>query len=121
MESEVDRRDGRATPSAVREALDETVRKLAVSSDELWQRVAAASSSLGRLSRTDFARGDDRRLLDSIRLRVMRLDLASHGALGMSVPGAEASDELLETIAEDILTLRSRTLMRALLDPTSAP
>ena len=121
MEHEVHRRDGRATPAAVREVLDDAVRQLAVSSDELWERLASASSTLGRLSRDDFPAGADRQLLDSVRLRMMRLDLAAYDALDLSSsPVIEASDGALEAIAEDVLRLRNRALLRAFVEPPVA-
>jgi hypothetical protein len=121
MEYELHGRDGRPTPTGVREVLDAAVRRLAVSSDELWERIAAASLIVGRLSREDFPAGADRRLLDGLRLRVMRLDLANHRPQDLSVPAVDASDAALEAIAEEILTLRERALTRALVDETVAP
>lgn len=120
MEYEVHRPDGRATPAAVREMLDHAVRRLAVSSDELWERVAAASTTLGRLSREDLPSSTDRRLLDSVRMRVMRLDLANHGALDLEGPAVHATDGALEAIAQDILRLRDRAVLRAFADPPVA-
>jgi hypothetical protein len=120
MEYEVHRRDGRATPTAVRELLDEAVRRMAVSADELWERLAAASMTLGRLSRDDLPTASDRRLLDSIRLRVMQLDLAHHDVLDFSGPAVKSSDGALEAIAEDILRLRDRAVLRAFTDPPVA-
>jgi len=120
MEYEVHSRDGNATPTAVREVLDDAVRQLAVSSDELWQRLASASLTLGRLSREDFDAEADRRLLDNVRTRVMRLDLAAHDAVALSGPSVDASDSALEAIAQDILTLRDRAHLRAFADPSGA-
>ncbi len=120
MEYEVHHGEGRATPAAVRDLLDSAVRRLAVSSDELWERLAAASLTLGRLSRDDLPSSADRRLLDSVRLRVMRLDLAHHNALDLSGPPVHISDGALEAIAEDILRLRDRAVLRAFADPPVA-
>ena len=117
MDYELHRRDGRVTPAAVRELLDDAVRRLAVSPDELSERLAQASTTLGRLSRDDLPAGADRRLLDSVRLRVMRLDLAHHDVLDPSGPPVQISDGALEAIAEDILRLRDRAVLRAFADP----
>jgi hypothetical protein len=119
MEYEAHEKPGRATATALREVLDEAVRRLAVSSDELWERVAASSLILGRLSRADFPAAD-RKLLDQVRLQVMRLDLAGHTAYELGDAEVEVSDEALEAIAADILALRDRALMRALVDPPVA-
>jgi len=120
MEYEVHRRDGRATPAALREVLDDAVRQLAVSSDELWERLAGANSTLGRLSREDFPAGADRQLLDSIRSRMMRLDLAAYDALEVSDQVIEVSNGALEAIAEDVVRLRNRALLRAFVEPPVA-
>ncbi len=119
MEYEARGRDGRATPTAIYEVLDEAVRRLAVSSDELWERLAAASLVLGRISRHDFPL-TDRKLLDHVRLRVMRLDLAGHGRHPLGGAQVEVSDDALEAIAADIVALRDRANMRSLLDPPVA-
>ncbi len=116
IDDPVDRTYGRATPAGVREILDDAVRRLAVGSDQLWERLGAASLALGRLSKHDMPSGGDRRLLDYIRLRVRTLDLAEHSPYELEGPGFDVSDAELEAIAADIVALRDHAVLRAILE-----
>lgn len=105
----------RGSSTQVQEVLDDAVRRLAVSADDLWERLVTANLTLGRLSREDFPAGPDQRLLDRIRGRMMRMDLAEHESRSLRPTYIDVSDAALEATAEAVLRLRDRTLLRSLL------
>lgn len=113
MSREVERQYGVATPHAAKEALDLAVRSLAVSSEGLRERVGAAGLALGKLSRLDFA-AEDLRILDRVRLALMRLDLADHYPDKLTGTGFEPSEEVMEAVAADIVALHELAVDRAI-------
>lgn len=116
MERDGDHREGSLLPASIQEVLDGAVRALAVGPGELRERVAAAGAVLGRLSRHDFRDGRDRQLIDRVRLALMRLDLLEHFPEDAAGRGFDASEEVLEAVAEDIVELRDVSIRRALRD-----
>ncbi len=101
------------------EALGPAIRILACSSGELTERLRAAGSALGGVSRHEITDETDRRTLDRTRLTLMRCDLAEQQS--EQPLDFEPSDQLLEEAAQDMLDLRARAMLRAISDREGRP
>jgi hypothetical protein len=100
------RSGGSPTRPEIREVLDEAVRCLAVSSGSLSERVSSAALVLGKIGSREFSNHEDRGLIDSVRLGLMRLDLADRARRANDIAPLEPWDDELEAVAERILQLR---------------
>lgn len=99
-----------------REALEEAVRCLATSDDDLTTRVRTCVRALTKLTAEDFPDPDEHELLTRIQRRTYELALAEarQQANGTSASAEAASSSTLEAIAGEILDLREAMTGRAL-------
>jgi len=99
------------SPLHVREVSDRAVRRLAVSSDSLQERLRAAGAALLEgISRADFPAGEDRDLFDQIQLGLLELDLVGDSGTSTEAISADA----LESLAGAILDLRDTIMGHAI-------
>jgi hypothetical protein len=98
----------------IRETLDAAVRRLSVNAGSIQDRVRASGKViLDRLSPTDFACCEDRKLFNQIHSALA--DASCTGdADGLSAVTDQMSDARAEQIASDILDLRDTAMGRAI-------
>ena len=99
-----------------RDALDEAVRRLALSAGDLTHRLRASVQTLTKLTADDFPDAEDRELHARIQRRTHELTLAEarHHSNGSTAAAETTSSSTLEAIASDILDLRDNTMGRAI-------
>jgi hypothetical protein len=99
---------------AIRDTLDQAVRRLSVSATPIQERVRASGVViLAGLSPSDFASSEDRELFNQIQSAFAEMS-SPNAADGLGGVTDEMSDETAEGIASDIVDLRDTMMGRAI-------